>query len=131
MSDDTRSVMMRAPITFNIGPVPADLTTHSQLFTFALSHITHLLRARGIEAKIDGKSAIASYDAGDGLASHVVLGARLDDRHYRIQPEGDGHALEISTDKGATYERAGVFNDRAFADAIGDAWVDGRAEARA
>lgn len=128
MNDKTRSVMMRVPITLNIGPVPGDLTSHSQLFTFALAHITHILKTRGIEAKIDGQSALASYDAGDGLSTHTVLGARLDDRHYRVQPAEGGFALETSDDKGVTYVQVAVFDDAAFARAVGDAWVDGRAE---
>jgi len=128
MNDKTRSVIMRAPITFNIGPVPGDLKSHSQLFTFALAHVTHILKTRGIEAKIDGQVALASYDAGEGLKTHTYLGARLDDRHFRVQPVEGGFALETSEDKGVTYAQVGVFNDDAFARAVGDAWVDGRAE---
>lgn len=130
MNDKTRSVMMRVPITMNIGPVPGDLTSHSQLFTFALAHIAHILKARGIEAKIDGQVALASYDGGDGegLKTHTHLGARLDDRHYRVQPAEGGFALETSDDKGVNYVRVAVFNDDAFARAVGDAWVDGRVE---
>jgi len=128
MSEKTRSVMIRMAITVNVGPVPEDLTSHSQLFTFALAHVTNILKSRGLEAKIDGSTALASYDAGDGLATYTHLGDRLDDRHYRVQPADKGFALEVSTDSGETYVETAVFNDDAFARAIGDAWVDGRAE---
>lgn len=128
MTDKARSVMMTAPITFRVGPVPADLTSHSQLFTFALAHVKHILKQREIDCRVHGELALTRYDAGDGDATYTVIGNRVDDRHCRVLPTDKGFALEISTDKGVTFNEVAVFNDEAFANMIGDAWVSGRAE---
>ncbi len=128
MSDKNMTVTMRVPMTVKIGPVPSDLTSHSQLFTFALANIKKILADKGIDAQFDGERALASYVNGDGLATFTSLGAKLDDRHYRLQPSGADHALEISLDRGETFVSIATFSDFDFAKAIGEAWVDGRAE---
>jgi hypothetical protein len=129
MTEKARAVQMTVPVTFKIGPVPGDLTSHSQLFTFALAHIQHILKTREIASRVDGQFAIARYDAGNGNASFTVLGETLEDRHYRVLPKDTGgFSLETSTDKGVNFAEVAVFNDEPFAKMIGEAWVSGRAE---
>lgn len=129
MTDIKRSVTMRVPITMNIGPVPDGVTSHSQLFTFALGHIKKILADKGVVAEFDGARAIAAYADGDAVASFTHLGAKLDDRHYRLQPaDGGRHALQISVDGGKSFATVADFDDYDFARGVGEAWVDGRAE---
>lgn len=134
MTDSNRSVTMKVPITMNIGPVPEGMDSHSQLFTFALGHIKKILADKGIVAQVDGEHAIAGYASNGATAYYTALGAKLDDRHYRIAPEegGEGHDLQISLDGGKTFTSVAVFNgDYDFVDGLGRSWAEGQAEKKA
>ena len=128
MNDQIRTVILQAPITIKIGPVPDNIQSHSQIITFALSNLQRLAKERGLPVEIDGKHAVASYLDEGALSSFTIGGRRLDDRHYRVQPADGKHALELSDDKGLSFVQIATFEDHDVADSFGQSWVSGRAE---
>jgi hypothetical protein len=125
-----RFITIRAPITMKIGPVPDEVQGSAGLFSFGIQNLGRVLSERGIAAQIDGEKAIATFALpGETALSQTARGLVLDNRAFRIQPAANGqHQLEVSEDKGSTFQISGTFPDYAFARAVGDAWVDGRVE---
>lgn len=131
MTDITHpnSILVRAPVTMNIGPIPADLKSSSQIMTFGLQNFARILSEKGIDADVDARCALGTFSMdGVGAATQTTDGVRVDQRVYRLQPEGDQHRLEISVDLGANFDFAGNFASYDFARTIGDAWQEGRIE---
>lgn len=127
--EKTRNVIVRAPVTVVIGPVPDQVDGPSELFRFGLAHMQRIFDDKGIKATFDGKQTVATFAINDEPAkSQTAAGLVLDDRVYRIQPAGEQHQLDLSTDKGVTFTAEATFADYAFARAVGDAWVEGWAE---
>src|SRR3546814_8124497 len=57
MPDSTKnpiSILLRAPVTMKIGPVPADLTSSDQIMSFGLNNFARILSEKGIAADVDG-----------------------------------------------------------------------------
>lgn len=135
MSDNNKRVLhVTCPVTMTIGPVPQEVKSASELFTFGLSNLRHLLNENGLQnARMEGKHANIIY--ADGVKQAVSfnhLGQDLDSRAYMLQPTAAGkHELSFSTDGGDSFKLVAVFEDEAFARAFGDAWTEGRAEAEA
>ena len=129
MNQNTRRVIVRAPITMVIGPVPDEVQGPSALFTFGLGHMQKILSDKGIKAQIEGKQVVATFAGGEAPAETMTAaGLVLDKRAYRVLSEDDQHKLEFSTDLGETFDFAGNFADADLANAVGSAWVDGRVE---
>lgn len=132
MSDKTtlpNSILVRAPVTMNIGPVPADFDSSAQVMSFGLQNFARILSEKGIAADVDGQFALGTFSMnGEAAATQNTDGVRIDLRAYRLQPAGDQHDLEISTDLGASFSHVATFVDYDFARLVGDAWVDGRIE---
>lgn len=128
MTDNSNSIIMRVPVSVRVGPVPADITSHAQKFTFALANFKKILADKGIAVELDGERALTSYIVDDVLKTFTHLQDQLEVRHYQIAPNGDDHSLQISVDEGKTFTEIAVFKDYDVADAFGRAWVDGRAE---
>src|SRR3546814_13316540 len=64
MPDSTKnpiSILLRAPVTMKIAPVPADLTSSDQIMSFGLNNFARLLSAKGIAADVDGQYALGSF----------------------------------------------------------------------
>jgi hypothetical protein len=130
MNDTPRAATMTVPVTMKIGPIPADVASFSQVFTFALANITKILSDKGISAVVSGEHAVLTYAADGGQPeSFVPNGQNVSDRHFRVQPDDvNGHQLEISVDGGETFVGAASFSDYALAEGIGRAWSEGRTE---
>jgi hypothetical protein len=130
MNDIPRAATMTVPVTMKIGPVPDDVASHAQIFTFALANIKKILADKGISAVVSGEHALVTYAEADGAATtYTMNGQNVDDRHFRVQPdEINGHSLEISTDGGLTFAAAASFDDYDLANGIGRAWAEGRTE---
>ncbi len=78
---------------------------------------------------MDGQCALGTFSInGEDAATQNTDGVRIDLRAFRLQPAGEKHDLEISTDLGASFSHAGTFQDYDFARSVGDAWVEGRIE---
>src|SRR3546814_9033700 len=55
MPDSTKnpiSILLRAPVTMKIGPVPADLTSSDQIMSFGLNNFARILSEKGIAADV-------------------------------------------------------------------------------
>jgi len=130
MNDIPRAAMMTVPVTMKIGPVPEDVASHSQIFTFALANIKKILADNGISAVVSGEHALVTYAEGEGAAAtYTMNGQSVDDRHFRVQPDQvNGHGLEISVDGGRSFEPVASFTDFDLANGIGRAWAEGRTE---
>lgn len=126
MTDNTRNILVRAPITMLIGPVPDEVQSEQAQYKFAIANVSHILDQKGIKANIDGKRVIATVSIPNAPAKSIDFSLNnIDERVYRLQPDGDRHNLEISTDLGKTFQFAAAFADANFAIAVGDSWVDG------
>ncbi|AXK43765.1 hypothetical protein [Erythrobacter aureus] len=126
----SRRVIVRAPITMSIGPVPESVQSTEQFLTFGIANLQAILKDKGITAKVDADQIIATVvDGSDKAETFTANGLKmLDERAYRVQTNGDAHNLEFSTDTGNTFNVVGTFSDETLANAIGTAWVDGRVE---
>lgn len=130
MNDTPRAATMTVPVTMRIGPVPNDVASHAQVFTFALANIKKILADKGISAVVTGEQALVTYADKEGPATtYTMNGESVDDRHFRVQPDDkNGHGLEISVDGGKSFEAAASFTDFVLANVIGRAWAEGRTE---
>lgn len=129
MSDKINSILLSVPVTMKIGPVPGDITEGHAAMSFGLQNFARILSENGLPASVDGKLAIGTFSLdGEPAVTQTIGGIRLDTRAFRVQPDGDNHQLEISTDLGESFKVAGNFVDYDFANLIGEAWVDGRIE---
>lgn len=128
-TNEPKSILMRAPVTMNIGPIPEDVTSSSGIMSFGINNFVRILAEKGIKASVDGQFAIGTFGMnGEAAKSQTFAGITLNDRAFRIQPAGDQHQLEISSDLGTSFDIAGTFPSYDFANLIGSAWVDGRIE---
>ena len=128
-SNNPKSILLRAPVTMKIGPVPTDLTTSDQIMSFGLNNFARILSEKGIAADVDGQLALGTFSIDGGpAATQNTAGIRIDQRAARVQPSGDKHDLEISNDLGETYSLVGSFVNYDIARSFGDAWVEGRIE---
>lgn len=124
-----KTIILQAPVVLKIPAEESVMDSFSKIATFALATAKKTFSDKGVEVHIDGEQAIVSYMDEGKLASFTMTGSKLDDRHFRVQPDDEaGHALELSTDKGLTFEKVGSFAKHASADQFGRAWVAGRAE---
>ncbi len=132
MSQDQnkRRVIVRAPITMSIGPVPDTVEKTEEFVTFGIANLQAVLRDKGISAKVDAEQIIATVvDGSEKAETFTANGLQLlDERAYRVQSNGKQHNLEFSTDLGNSFNVVGTFSNEAFANAIGAAWVEGRVE---
>lgn len=130
MNDIPRAATMTVPVTMKIGPVPEDVASHSQIFTFVLANMKKILADKGISAVVSGEHALVTYAEGEGSSTtYTMNGQSVDDRHYRVQPDQlNGHALEISADGGKSFEAVASFTEFDLANGIGRAWAEGRTE---
>lgn len=130
MNDTPRAATMTVPVTMKIGPVPGELTSHAQIFTFALANIKKIFADKGISAVVSGEHALVSYaDPDSTVGTYTMNGQSVDDRHYRVQPDQlHGHGLELSADGGQSFESVGSFVEFDLANGLGRAWAEGRTE---
>src|SRR3546814_15623399 len=107
MPDSTKnpiSILLRAPVTMKIGPVPADLTSSDQIMSFGLNNFARILSEKGMAADVDGQFALGSFSIDGGpAATQTTAGIRIDQRAARVQPTGAKPDLDISTDLGTTF----------------------------
>ena len=130
MPKKPRSVIIKVPTAFNIGPVPEDVQGHNGLLAFALAHTAKIISATGVETKLNGDEATITYVSDNALKTYAATGRELSNRHFRVDERENGlHALEVSTD-GQDYVETGLFNDADFAALVGEAWVAGKVEPR-
>jgi len=130
MNDTPRAATMTVPVTMKIGPMPEDVASHAQIFTFALANIKKILADKGISAVVSGEHALVNYAEGEGPATtYTMNGQNVDARHFRVQPDqANGHALEISADGGKSFVPVASFTEFDLANGIGRAWAEGRTE---
>lgn len=132
MSQDqnNRRILVRAPITLSIAPVPGTVTKAEESVTFGIANFQRILKDKGISCKVDADQALATVV--DGVNPAVTYTANglniLEERAYRVQINGEKHDLEFSTDLGNTFSVVGTFEDEGLANTIGAAWMDGRIE---
>ena len=131
MSSKARSVIIKVPTVLNIGPVPDEIQGHTALLAFAVANATRIINATGVETQLKGEEATITYKVDDKLKSFAATGREITSRHFRVEERENGlHALEVSTG-GDEYTETGLFNDAAFAELVGEAWVSGKVEPRA
>lgn len=129
MSTPPRNVIVRAPVTMLIGPIPDNIVSADGITSFGLGHMSKIFADKGIKANIEGQQAITTFSInGEPAESQTFAGKKLDVRVFRIQPTEDKHGLELSYDLGKTFELAAEFINYDFARAVGEAWVEGRVE---
>src|SRR3546814_5877047 len=89
MPDSTKnpiSILLRAPVTMKIGPVPADLTSSDQIMSFGLNNFARILSEKGIAADVDGQFAPGSFSIDSGPAApQTTAGIRIDQRAAPVQ----------------------------------------------
>lgn len=125
----TKTIILQVPVVLKFPAEDSVMDSFSKTATFALATAKKAFSDKGLEVQIDGAHAIVSYMDEGKLASFTMGGSKLDDRHFRIQADDEaGHALELSDDKGLTFDKVGSFVKHAVADKFGRAWVAGRAE---
>src|SRR3546814_20073461 len=63
MPDSTKnpiSILLRAPVTMKIGPVPADLTSSDQIMSFGLNNFARILSEKRSEERRVGKECVST-----------------------------------------------------------------------
>ena len=124
-----KTIILQAAAVMKIEADDSVFDGFAKTVTYALAQATKTFADAKLDVKIDAEHAVVSYMDDGKLASFTMKGAKLDDRHFRIAPDEEaGFGLELSTDKGLTFDKVGSFAARDVADDFGRAWVSGRAE---
>src|SRR3546814_5378087 len=84
MPDSTKnpiSILLRAPVTMKIGPVPADLTSSDQIMSFGLNNFARILSEKGIAADVHGQFALGSFSIDGGPAAIQPTAGKIGGAH--------------------------------------------------